>query len=77
MLLKREIEIPLLLTILLLIPLNNLPCYKPSPNVSMGKMDLAGHLTSFVAALRSFSFAYMAIYWLYDDFDYPAFGGGR
>ena len=50
---------------------------KAGPNVSLGKLDLVGHLTSFCAALRSFTLAYVAIYWLYDDFDYPAFGGGK
>ena len=49
---------------------------KAGPNVSLGKLDLVGHLTAFCAALRSFSLAYVAIYWLYDGYDYPAFGGG-
>ena len=49
---------------------------KAGPNVSLGKLDLVGHLTAFCAALRSFSLAYVAIYWLYDDYDYPAFGRG-
>ena len=50
---------------------------KAGPNVSLGKLDLVGHLTAFCAALRSFSLAYVAIYWLYDGYDYPAFGGGN
>ena len=49
---------------------------KVPQNVSYGKLDVMGHLTSFAAALRSFTLAYLAIYALYDDFDYPAFGGG-
>jgi len=35
---------------------------KAGPNVSLGKLDLVGHLTAFCAALRSFSLAYVAIY---------------
>lgn len=50
---------------------------KAFPNVSMGQLDLIGHLTAFAAALRSFILAYIAIYWLYDDNDYPAFGKGK
>ena len=50
---------------------------KASPNVSMGKLDFVGHLTSFCAALRSFTLAYIAIFGLYDGFDYPAFGSGN
>ena len=46
-------------------------------NVSLGKLDLLGHLTAICAALRSFILAYMAIYFLYDDFNYPAFGRGN
>ncbi len=49
----------------------------PGKNVSVGVMGLIDHLTAFAAASRSFLLAYMAIYWLYDDFDYPAFGGGK
>ena len=45
-------------------------------NVAVAKLDLVGHLTAVFAALRSFTLAYIAIYWLYDDFDYPAFGAG-
>ena len=47
------------------------------PNVSYGKLDLMGHLTAITAALRSFTLAYLAIFVLYDDYDYPAFGGGK
>ena len=50
---------------------------KATPNVSMGKLDFVGHLTSFCAALRSFTLAYLAIFGLYDGFDYPAFGSGN
>ena len=49
---------------------------KVGPNVSLAKLDLLGHLTSFCAALRSFSFAYIAIYWLYEENSYPAFQSG-
>ena len=49
---------------------------KVPKNVSLGQLDLVGHLTAICAAFRSFGLAYMAIYFLYDDFDYPAFGRG-
>ena len=49
---------------------------KPNPNIAYGRLDLVGHLTAFVAALRSFGLAYAAIFLLYDDFEYPAFGSG-
>ena len=50
---------------------------KVPKNVAAAKLDTVGHLTAIFAALRSFSLAYIAIYWLYDDFDYPAFGAGK
>ena len=49
---------------------------KVPKNVAVAKLDVIGHLTAVFAALRSFTLAYGAIYWLYDDFDYPAFGAG-
>ena len=49
---------------------------KVPQNVAVAKLDLVGHLTAVFAAIRSFTLAYIAIYWLYDDFDYPAFGAG-
>ena len=49
---------------------------KVPKNVAVAKLDLVGHLTAVFAAIRSFTLAYIAIYWLYDDFDYPAFGAG-
>lgn len=49
---------------------------KVPKNVAVAKLDVIGHLTAIFAALRSFTLAYVAIYWLYDDFDYPAFGAG-
>ena len=49
---------------------------KAPANVPIAILDLPGNLTAFVAAARSFAFAYAAIFWLYDDFDYPAFGKG-
>jgi len=50
---------------------------KVPKNVAVAKLDVIGHLTAIFAALRSFTLAYVAIYWLYDDFDYPAFGAGK
>ena len=50
---------------------------KVPANVSMGKLDVIGHMTAFIAAVRSFSLAYFAIYGLYDGYEYPAFGNGK
>jgi hypothetical protein len=49
---------------------------EPSTNSATGFLDVIGHITSLFASARSFSFAYVAIYWLYDGDDYPAFGAG-
>ena len=50
---------------------------KVPPNVALGKLQFIDHMTAFCAALRSFTLAYLAIYGLYDGYDYPAFGGGK
>ena len=50
---------------------------KVPPNVALGKLAFIDHMTAFCAALRSFTLAYLAIYGLYDGYDYPAFGGGK
>ena len=50
---------------------------KPSKNVALGELDTFGHLTAFTASFRSFAMAYIAMYWLFDDDQYPAFGRGN
>eukprot|EP00658_Telonema_sp_P-2_P000605 TRINITY_DN10226_c0_g1_i5.p1 TRINITY_DN10226_c0_g1~~TRINITY_DN10226_c0_g1_i5.p1 ORF type:complete len:339 (+),score=63.82 TRINITY_DN10226_c0_g1_i5:218-1234(+) len=47
----------------------------PKPCAS-ADLDMVGHLTSFMAAGRSFLLAYGAIYGMYSGNEYPAFGAG-
>ena len=49
----------------------------PPKKRSIAIMGFFDNLTAFASALRSFILAYVAIYWLYDDNQYPAFGRGK
>lgn len=50
---------------------------KVTPPKATADLDLIGHATSVCAATRSFVMAYMLIYVMYDDGQYPAFGPGK
>eukprot|EP01006_Ploeotia_vitrea_P003359 TRINITY_DN112490_c0_g1_i1.p1 TRINITY_DN112490_c0_g1~~TRINITY_DN112490_c0_g1_i1.p1 ORF type:complete len:353 (-),score=27.71 TRINITY_DN112490_c0_g1_i1:143-1177(-) len=49
----------------------------PSSLKAAASLDVVGHLTSMVAATRSFLMAVACIYLLYDGYDYPAFGSAK
>eukprot|EP01083_Nonionella_stella_P282214 960396_1 len=50
---------------------------KPPKPVATPQLDLSGHLTSICAATRSWFLAYLCIYVLYSDYNYPGFGSGK
>mmetsp|Transcript_15181 Transcript_15181/g.23014 ORF Transcript_15181/g.23014 Transcript_15181/m.23014 type:complete len:348 (+) Transcript_15181:38-1081(+) len=48
----------------------------PSKPRALPFLDVAGHLTSFCAALRAWLMAIFCVYVLYEDYSYPGFGAG-
>ena len=48
----------------------------PTPKAT-AELDLIGNLTSICAATRSFLISLFCVYYLYDDYSYPAFGSGK